>query len=90
MRVLLGSCHVLVAVSVMRSTTESRCSGDRWMYRAEMMMDLWPREFLNLFDRRSRHRQPIASQEHNLLHNPKMTRDTYKKNVILSFLIADR
>jgi hypothetical protein len=25
-----------------RSTTDSLCSGDRWLYRADIMIDLWP------------------------------------------------
>ncbi len=26
----------------MRSTTDSLCSGDKWLYRADMVIDLWP------------------------------------------------
>lgn len=26
----------------MRSTTDSLCSGDRWLYRAEIVIVLWP------------------------------------------------
>lgn len=30
------------ATDAIRSTTESRCAGERWLYRADIVIVLWP------------------------------------------------
>lgn len=43
----------------MRSTTESLCSGERWLYRADIVMVLWPASsWISLIDAPA-----IANQE---------------------------